>query len=442
MLGTRQEVAWVICNRKREDVTALEEEARLAPGIPRVNRILYVARWLIIAGVLVESRASFTSAKLDRTDILIAVLGMAALTLAVRFLPQTWTSEGAPLVALFADLVFVSVVVFYSDGLQSPFYPLYYVTVITSAVYFGSSGAVLCAAVISALLLGIEFHEPRGAFSEALVMDDVLGTFPYLFLIALITGALRDRIRVLADTEATLRGEQERVAREMELARSVQQAQLAADIPTLDGAEIAVLYKPAREVGGDAYDFCPVHSDRVGVVVSDVAGKGIPAALLLASAKYAWREHCHDDPAQMMRAVNDHLQATTTEDAFVVIVYGILDIPKREFTYANAGQMPPIVVKPDGETICHEGADMPAGISPAATYQNRAISLQPGDTLVLYSDGLTDALGENDAGIRELTECLTELSSVEFSRWPEELQRRIENPRHVDDVTAVMIRLR
>ena len=109
------------------------------------------------------------------------------------------------------------------------------------------------------------------------------------------------------------------MASEMEVARSVQQAQLASEIPTLDGVEIAVLYKPAREVGGDAYDFCPVEADRVGIIVSDVAGKGVPAALLLASARYAWREHCQGDPAQTMREVNNHLQAMTTEDAFVVM---------------------------------------------------------------------------------------------------------------------------
>ena len=441
-MGTLQEVEWVTCIAHRKDVITLDELPQPAPAIGRVGRILYVARWLIIAGVLVESRLQFTSAKLNRHEIVIAAICMAALTLAVRFLPKAWTSHTAPLVTLIADALFVTTVVFYSDGLQSPFYPLFYVTVITSAVHFGSAGAVLCAAIISVLLLGIEFHEPRGALSEALVKDDVLRTFPYLFTIALITGALRDRVRVLADTEATLRAEQARVAREMELARSVQQAQLAADIPTIDGAEVAVLHKPAREVGGDAYDFCPVYRDRVGVVVSDVAGKGVPAALLLASAKYAWREHCHDDPAQTMHEVNDRLLAMTTEDAFMVMIYGVLDIPKREFTYVNAGQMPPIVVRPNGETTCHEGADMPAGISGAATYLNRAISLQPGDTLALYSDGLTDALGEHDAGIRELTECLAELSRVEFSRWPEELLRRIENPRHVDDVTAVLVRVR
>jgi len=405
-----------------------------------IRGILHAARWVIMVGVLLESRLHYAGARLDRTGILESVVAVAAITVILRRAARKWHLRRSFLVLTIADIGMATLVVYFSDGLQSPFYALFYVTVIEAAANFGTRGALVCSAVITVLSLVAELADVTKPITQRLVFDDLVRTTPYLFLISVIAGALTDRVRILADIGATLREDRRRTEREMEVARSVQQAQLPAQVPEIRGLEIAVVYKPAREVGGDLYDFYPVIPDQLGVVVADVAGKGVPAALLVSTAKYAIREHYGEDIAGMMRGVNDHLMAVTTDDSFVTMLYGILTPTTGEFAYVNAGQMPPIVVKESGATVCHRHSDVPAAIMAGVDYTARRIQLKPGDTLVLYTDGVTDALAREQSGVEELEEFLSQVAAKSLIEWREEIERRIAAPRHVDDVTLVAIR--
>jgi sigma-B regulation protein RsbU (phosphoserine phosphatase) len=123
------------------------------------------------------------------------------------------------------------------------------------------------------------------------------------------------------------------------------------------------------------------------------------------------------------------------------MLYGILTPASGEFRYVNAGQMPPIVVGQSGAIVSHQQADVPAGIMTGGDYTVRRIQLQPGDTLVLYTDGLTDALARGGSGVEELEKFLAPLAGRDLSGWRDELERAIALPRHVDDVTLVAIRL-
>ncbi|MCE5313840.1 MAG: PP2C family protein-serine/threonine phosphatase [Armatimonadota bacterium] len=406
---------------------------------PRRTRIgLYIIRWLAIVGVLIISQLRFTTEVVHSHQILLTVMAMALLTLVLSLISGGRIDSPVRAVNAIVDILFVSVIVYYSGGLSSPFYPLYYIALISTAVIYGTKGAVFGALAIGSISLVVQASLKRWALSDTLLVDDVVQTFPYLFLIALIAGALRDRLQALDEAASILRAERAATDREMEVARRVQQAQLPQEIPKIEGVEIAILYNPAQEVGGDLYDFYPVNEDRIGIAVADVAGKGVPAALLVSSAKYGLYEHFSENLAKMATDINHHLISVTTSESFVTLAYGILTIKTGEFRYINAGHMPPIVLKADGRTLCHSRSDIPLGIMESADYSEQTIHLEPGDVLILYSDGITDAL-ESSGGLESLEAFLREVHGSDISTWGLRLTQRIGEPRHIDDMTMVAL---
>ncbi len=415
--------------------------AQSGTSAPLVN-LLYAVRWAIIVGVLLESRLHFPAARIDATAVTIAVVAIAILTLGRRFVAGGVPQERLPVLATIVDVAFVSVVIYYSDGLQSPFYPHYYVTVMAAAVGLGTRGALICAAGIMVISLGIELSDAGWSVSESIVLTQSLRRYPYLFLIALVGGALRDRVRWLAESEATMRTQQEANEREMETARRIQAALLPIGAPHIAGARFFTYYAPAREVGGDIYDFYPVEEARVGIMVADVSGKGTPAALLVSSAKYAVRQYYSEDLANMTVRANDYLVTVTTDDMFVTMVYGILDLRNRTFRYVNAGHMPPMVV-PAGtrQPVTYTNANLPLAIRSGVEYSEATIQLQRGDTLVLHTDGLTDALGFGIRGIEKVHELVADIVGQALDNWQAALREATKNPQRLDDVTALAIHL-
>ncbi|MHB9035084.1 MAG: PP2C family protein-serine/threonine phosphatase [Armatimonadota bacterium] len=417
------------------------EQGRIPDAVTERVRIgLYIIRWTIIVGVFLASRLLFVTVNVNHRAIMLAVIAIAAITLVFSLMSRRRFGWAAGVTNVIADMLFVSVVVYYSGGLSSPFYPIYYITLIAAAVILGTRGAMWSALGIGVISLVIQAALKHWVVSELLLVDDVVQTFPYLFLIALIAGALRDRIRALDETAMRLRAERAAMDREMEIARRVQQAQLPREIPDIEGIEIAIIYNPAREVGGDLYEFYPVDKDRIGLAVADVAGKGVPAALLVASAKYGLYEHFLENLEMMAFDINHHLLSVTTSESFVTLIYGILTPNTGEFRYINAGHMPPVVVKNDGRVLLCEYSDIPLGVMEPAEYSEQSIRLEPGDVLVLYSDGVTDALDNGD-GLDLLQTFLREANGSHISTWGSQLIERIGNPRHVDDMTMVVVQM-
>lgn len=417
-------------------------ERSVIEAVPvRVRVGVYIIRWLIIIGVLLESQLKFITVEISRREVTWAAVSIAAVTLIYSLVPKWRLGPASRYVVSIMDILFVSVVVFYSGGLASPFYPLYYVTLISAAVVFGTRGAMISAVAVGFISLIIQASLNNWRLTELLIIDDVVQTFPYLFLIAVIAGALRDRIEALHETALALRAQQAVTKREMELAREVQQALLPQETPEIAGVEMSILYLPAREVGGDLYEFYPIEPDRVGIAVADVAGKGVPAALTVSSAKYGIYEHYRKNLAQMADELNRHLLSLTTTESFITMVYGILNVTEGKFDFFNAGHMPPIVVKKDGSVICGDNADIPLGVMDKADFSSRQIDLFPGDTLVLYTDGVTDALSSND-GLTLFQTFLHELAGSDISTWGSRLVGRIGEPRHVDDLTMLTIKIK
>jgi serine phosphatase RsbU (regulator of sigma subunit) len=189
------------------------------------------------------------------------------------------------------------------------------------------------------------------------------------------------------------RVERERIEQELEVARSIQQASLPEEVPTPEGWQITPYYQPAREVGGDFYDFFELPDGRLGLVVGDATGKGVPAALVMASARSMLRAVARASeysPGDVLGRVNDTLVTDMPPNMFVTCFYCILEPKSGTLRYANAGHDLPYVHHGDGaEELRARG--MPLGLMPAMSYEQKEVVLDAGVSILLYSDGLVEA---------------------------------------------------
>jgi serine phosphatase RsbU (regulator of sigma subunit) len=179
---------------------------------------------------------------------------------------------------------------------------------------------------------------------------------------------------------------------ELRLARSIQRASLPREVPTLEGWQISPFYRPAREVGGDFYDFFELPDGRLGLVVGDATGKGVPAALVMASARSMLRAvaQASDSPGDVLRRVNDPLATDIPPNMFVTCFYAILDPESGSLTYANAGHdLPYLYRNSAAEELRARG--MPLGLMPGMGYEEKQTILKAGEAALLYSDGLVEA---------------------------------------------------
>jgi serine phosphatase RsbU (regulator of sigma subunit)/predicted ester cyclase len=186
--------------------------------------------------------------------------------------------------------------------------------------------------------------------------------------------------------------ERERVEHELEVARRIQQASLPKVVPRLEGWQLTPYYQPAREVGGDFYDFHLLSEGRVGLVVGDATGKGVPAALVMATTCGMLRlaAQNYSSPAVMLQRVNDALFPYIPTNMFVTCFYGALDPKSGHLSYANAGHNLPCR-RHDGQADELRARGMPLGLMPGIAYEEKEAMLETGDSVLFYSDGLVEA---------------------------------------------------
>ena len=186
--------------------------------------------------------------------------------------------------------------------------------------------------------------------------------------------------------------ERERIEQELQVARRIQQASLPKEVPELEGWEITPYYQPAREVGGDFYDFFELQDGWVGVVVGDATGKGVPAALVMASTRSMLRAlaQASNSPAEVLRRVNDALVTDIPTNMFVTCFYAILDPESATLSYANAGHDLPYLHR-NGNAEELRARGMPLGLMPGMGYEEKEITLEAGEATLFYSDGLVEA---------------------------------------------------
>src|SRR5918995_440265 len=190
--------------------------------------------------------------------------------------------------------------------------------------------------------------------------------------------------------------ERERIEQELLVARRIQQASLPKEVPVLEGWQISPFYQPAREVGGDFYDFHLLSEGRLGVVVGDATGKGVPAALVMSTTcgmlQLAAQALDSSSPGEVLERVNEALLARIPQNMFVTCFYAILEPKSATLSYANAGHDLPYLRRTDGDVVEELRArGMPLGLLPGMGYEEGEISLAEGNCVLFYSDGLVEA---------------------------------------------------
>ena len=189
--------------------------------------------------------------------------------------------------------------------------------------------------------------------------------------------------------------EREYVEHELRVARGIQQASLPKEVPKLEGWQLSPFYQPAREVGGDFYDFHFLSDGRVGVVVGDATGKGVPAALVVTATYSMLRAVAQAlgsfAPGEILAQVNETLLARIPQNMFVTCFYAILDPNSASLSYANAGHDLPYLRRRGGDAEELRARGMPLGLMSGMSYEEGEASLREEDSVLFYSDGLVEA---------------------------------------------------
>ena len=296
-------------------------------------------------------------------------------------------------------------------------------------------------AVITSHMRGVNVDEPSLA-----VPIESKNEFGYL---AATLGALGTRLSI-AQRELI---EKERLSRELEIAREIQISILPRTIPQSEQFACHVTYTSAKEVGGDYYDFIQLDPHHIALLVADVSGKSLPGMLVMLLTRDIVRNAARQmrDPAELLIHVNDELRPNARKGTFVTMFYGILNTQSGELHYASAGHNPLIVTRARGgapQLIKTKG--FPLALMPHGPFRSRLevanLTLMPGDTIVLYTDGINEAL--NVAREEFGMERLTQLLDTHHAKAPEPLIAHIlashaefvGNAEQYDDMTLMALR--
>jgi len=201
------------------------------------------------------------------------------------------------------------------------------------------------------------------------------------------------RVAQLVREQQAEAASRERIDQELRVARLIQQTLLPKEIPTMSGWQLATHYQPARAVGGDFYDFIHLEGGRLGIVIGDVTDKGVPAALVMATTRSILRSVALNgaSPGVVLEKTNDLLDPDIPPKMFVTCLYAILDPRTGRLQYANAGHDLPYRRHLNGSVDELRATGMPLGLMPGMQYEEKETILEPGDSLLLYSDGIVEA---------------------------------------------------
>ncbi len=206
-------------------------------------------------------------------------------------------------------------------------------------------------------------------------------------------GTLLEIVQREVDDGVAVRRRDARLARELEDARAIQSALLPSRMPDVRGADVAARWMPASGIGGDCYDLIRFSDTRLALSIADVAGKGMPAALLMSSLQASVRAFATESavPDEVAARVNRLLCQNIAAGKFVTFCYTVVDTAARTVTFANAGHNPPILMRRNGEVERLEPTGLVLGVAPDWTYETGHRPLEPGDRLICYTDGITEA---------------------------------------------------
>jgi serine phosphatase RsbU (regulator of sigma subunit) len=302
------------------------------------------------------------------------------------------------------------------------------------------SGMLALAGVVGALLGYAIVVQVLSAPPPSMLLPVLLITYPLnTALVGLVYSVYDQYTRQLrVSTQLT---------QEMQIARALQQGLFPGQCPQVNGFVLAARCQPAQETAGDFFDFVQLRDGRVGVIIADVAGKGMPAALFMASARSTWRAEARlgFGPAETLRRANRSLHPDINSNRFVTCLYAVLDPAARQLSFASAGHPMPLLHGDSGVKEV-EVYGLPLGLTPDAEYDEVQVTLEEGDTVLLYTDGITETMNaarelfgfERLRGfLRRAGDCTAE--SLVNRIWDETRAYAGEVAQH-DDITVVVIK--
>ena len=241
-----------------------------------------------------------------------------------------------------------------------------------------------------------------------------------------------------------------RVNEQLKLAGNIQASLLPYSFPDLPGWQLAVTLDPASETSGDFFDIIPLDDDRIGFLIADVLDKGLGPALYMTLSRTLIRTYATEfdlEPDLVFFATNERILKDTRANLFVTVFYGVVNLITGEMTYANAGHNPPYIISPknEGEPIPLEKTGFPIGIEEESTWTRETVQMNPGDVLVLYTDGVPDA--QNESGEFFKQKSLVEVVKENLGQSAEALQKSIldsvytfvGNAPPFDDITLMIL---
>jgi sigma-B regulation protein RsbU (phosphoserine phosphatase) len=262
-----------------------------------------------------------------------------------------------------------------------------------------------------------------------------------------LTLEVAELVRTLANQAA----ERERMNREIEIAREVQQRLFPQSIPTVAGVGLAGFCRPASEVGGDYYDLIEMENGHLGFAIGDVSGKGISASLIMAGLRASLRGLLLDEPgdlANMMQKVNRLVYEASSSSRYATFFFATFTPQTREFRYVNAGHNSPVLLKQaSGELQRLEACGPVVGMLPLTSYEAGSLILEPGDLLVAYTDGISEAMTAEDEewGEDRMLEAVPRRATASAAEVLEEIFRAADvftaGAEQHDDMTLLVMKL-
>jgi serine phosphatase RsbU (regulator of sigma subunit) len=239
-----------------------------------------------------------------------------------------------------------------------------------------------------------------------------------------------------------------RLEDELSIARRIQITFLPSQDPVMAGFDVSGVNIPSAAVGGDYYDFIPIVDNQLGVAIGDVSGKGIPAALIMAAFRASLKAEIRNNFAirAILLKVNDLLFESLERDNYVTAIYGVLDTKNRVFTFSNAGHNPPILLRANGQVEYLKEGGLALGTFANSTYEERPIHLDAGDTMLFYTDGVTEVQNASgkELGVDRLLKCLQESKNKSARDIIEYVVNQAKNfasgQGDSDDLTMVVIK--
>jgi sigma-B regulation protein RsbU (phosphoserine phosphatase) len=319
--------------------------------------------------------------------------------------------------------------------------------------FIGVPGAVAFAVFMEAFHMGLALLLTR-PFDEALILVEnvsvpmifanAVGMFFFAFVLSNLI-----KERETAEERDQYHAELERKRQELKIAHEIQQSFLPDAIPLLKGFDLAALNLPAREVGGDFYDFIPIADDKIGVTIADVSGKGVPAALFMALSRTVVRTNARGNPsvAEVIEAANSSISADSKSGMFVTLFYAILDLKARTLTYVNAGHNPPALFRAlNSDIIMLKARGIALGALDEIVLEERTMQLDQGDTVVFYTDGVTEAVNDREEQFGEerlvalITECHGLSAGALVERIKSEVLAFCGTAPQFDDITVMVLK--